>query len=115
MAHCLFAKQCVFFVVREEEREMREYFTGIYCYGKFKDCARYRTALNVGQEMVPDDMFPNEDDFLSLFARPGSRQKNLFNQRSRTGCPDRPHVSPPKKPGAASSRLPPARQTRNRH
>lgn len=114
MAHCHLAKQCAFFVVREEGREMREYFTGLYCCGNFRDCARYRAALDVGQEMVPDDMFPNEDDFLSLFAWPGNRQKTQVNKRSRTGYPDRQHVSPSEKSAAASGHLPPTRQTRSR-
>ena len=115
MAHCHLAKQCIFFVVREEGREMREYFTGIYCYGKFRDCARYRAALKMGRKKVPDDMFPNEDAFLSLFAWPGDRQKPLFNKRSRSGYPDTQHASPPEKSATASGRLPATRQTRSRH
>lgn len=113
MAHCRLAKQCAFFVVREEGKEMREYFTGLYCYGKFRDCARYRAALKMGQKKVPDDMFPNEDAFLSLFAWPGNRQKTLVNKRSRSGHPDTQPVSPPEKNAAASGRLPPTRQTRS--
>lgn len=65
---CNFIKQCGFFAVRDEGKEIREYLAGLYCAGDFSACARYRAALKTGQELVPDDMLPNEDDFLSLFA-----------------------------------------------
>ena len=68
MIHCRLAKQCVFFTGRDEGVEMRNYLTGLYCAGNFNDCARYRTMLKMGQELVPDDLFPNEEAFLSLFA-----------------------------------------------
>lgn len=67
MIRCNLAKECGFFTLRDEGREMREYFTGVYCAGNFSDCARYRAALDLGRERVPDDIFPNEDDFRSLF------------------------------------------------
>lgn len=67
MPHCDLAKQCAFFTVRDEGAEMREYLTQLYCAGNFSDCARYRAAMEMGQ-LVRDDIFPNEDAFLSLFA-----------------------------------------------
>lgn len=90
MTHCNLAKQCVFFAVRDEGKEMREYFTGLYCAGNFSDCARYRAALNVGQELVPDDMFPNEDDFLSLFAWSVNRRESPASKPGRTRYPVSP-------------------------
>ncbi len=88
MIHCNLAKQCVFFSGRDEGEEMRAYLTGLYCAGKFNDCARYRALLDLGQELVPDDMFPNEDDFVSLFAWSDHLRPPLSNSqpalRSRT-------------------------------
>lgn len=68
MSNCHLAKQCTFFARREEGGEMREYFTAFYCAENFSECARYKTALDLGMELVQDDIFPNENNFLSLFA-----------------------------------------------
>ncbi|MFA7382499.1 MAG: hypothetical protein WC001_03540 [Desulfurivibrionaceae bacterium] len=68
MNRCRLAKQCAFFSVRDEGKEMHDYLTGRYCTGNFCDCARYQATLDMGQELVPDDMFPNEEAFISLFA-----------------------------------------------
>ncbi|OGQ86229.1 MAG: hypothetical protein A2512_07600 [Deltaproteobacteria bacterium RIFOXYD12_FULL_56_24] len=73
MRHCNLAKQCAFFAVRDEGKEMHDYLTGRYCTGNFSDCARYQAALDMGQELVPDDMFPNEEAFVSLFAWSANR------------------------------------------
>ena len=107
MTHCNLARNCVFFVLHDKEKEMHEYFTNLYCAGNFGDCARYRATLDIGQELVPDDIFPNEDDFLSLFAWSVNRRVNPLSNR----CPDRRQVSPPEKSAATSGHLPPARQT----
>lgn len=74
MSHCHLAKQCAFFSVRDEGKEMHDYLTGHYCAGDFSDCARYRATLDMGQELVPDDMFPNEAAFVSLFAWSANRR-----------------------------------------
>ena len=113
MSHCNFIKQCVFFAVRDEEKEIREYLTGLYCAGDFEACARYRTALNMGQELVPDDLFPNENDFLSLFAWSVGQQENSINKPCGTGSPGWQRISTPKKSAASSDHLPPTRQTRS--
>ena len=84
MIQCNLAKQCVFFAVRDEGKEMREYLAGLYCSGNFRECARYRAALDMGQDLVPDEMFPNEDAFLSLFAWSVSqRQSPIFSPTTR--------------------------------
>lgn len=113
MSHCNLSKKCVFFTVHEEEREMREYFTGLYCSGNFGDCARYRAALSLGQELVPDDIFPNEDDFLSLFAWSMQQPSNPVSTRCRQRSPGRRPIPGPKKTAASSGRLPAIRQTRS--
>lgn len=68
MSNCNLAERCFFFAEREEEKEMREYLTGFYCAGKFNDCARYRAMRNMEPVAVSDDIFPNEDAFISIFA-----------------------------------------------
>lgn len=108
--HCILAKQCAFFAVRDEGREIREYLTGVYCAGNFGDCARYKAALNMGQELVPDDIFPNEDDFVSLFAWAMNRGGNPVNKSRRPG---KPTVSAPEKTGASSGHPLATRQTRS--
>ena len=113
MTRCNLAKQCVFFTVRDEGKEMQEYFTGLYCAGNFNDCARYRAALNMGQQMVPDDIFPNEDDFRSLFTRPASQQKIAISKTCRNRGPGKRPVSRPEKTAASSCHLPATRQTRS--
>jgi len=111
MTHCNFIKECVFFAIRDEGKEMREYLAGLYCAGDFNACARYRIALDMGQELVPDDLFPNENDFLSLF----SWSINSINKRCGTAHPDWQPVSAPKKTAASYDHLPPTRQTRSQH
>lgn len=115
MTHCILAKRCAFFAVREEGKEIREYLTGVYCAGNFGDCARYRAALDMGQELVPDDIFPNEDDFVSLFAWSVNRGERLVSKSCRSRCPDRRPISGPEKPATPSGHLPAARQTRSQH
>lgn len=111
MTHCNFIKECIFFAMRDEGKEMREYLAGLYCAGDFNACARYKTALDVGQELVPDDLFPNENDFLSLF----SWSKNSVNKRCGTAHPGWQPASAPKKTAASYDHLPPTRQTRSQH
>lgn len=113
MSHCNLSKKCVFFTVREEEQEMREYFSGLYCSGNFGDCARYRAALSMGHELVPDDIFPNEDDFLSLFAWSMQQPGKPVSIRSRQRGPGRLPIPGPEKTAASSCRLPAIRQTRS--
>jgi hypothetical protein len=107
---CNLIKQCIFFAVRDEGKEMDEYLTGLYCAGDFNACARYRTALDMGQELVPDDMFPNENDFLSLFAWSVNPRESRVSKPCRPG---RQPVSAPRKTAASSDHLPPTRQTRS--
>jgi len=76
MNQCNLAKQCIFFTVRDEGKEIREYLAELYCLGNFHECARYRAALDTGQDLVPDEMFPNEDAFLSLFAWSASQRQS---------------------------------------
>lgn len=109
MTRCNLAKQCDFFAVRDEGAEMREYLTGLYCAGNFRDCARYRAALDMG-ELAPTDIFPNEDAFLSLFAWAVSPE---INTRYRIQHSGKPPVSPPEKTGAPCGHLPATRQTRS--
>lgn len=113
MVRCNFAKQCVFFAVRDEGKEIEEYLAGLYCAGNFSACARYRAALDMGHELVPDDMFPNENDFLSLFAWSVNQRQSPLNKRCRTRGPGTLPVSSPEKTAASSGPLPPARQTRS--
>lgn len=87
MIHCILAKQCNFFAVRDVGKEMREYFTGLYCAGNFSDCARYRATLDLRQGLVPDEIFPNEDAFVSLFARPVNRRETLADRTCRARFP----------------------------
>lgn len=112
MSQCNLAKQCFFFAVRDEGQEMHEYLTGLYCAGNFTDCARYRAALEMGQELVPDDIFPNEDDFVSLFAWAWNLRGN---PASKPCPPDRWSISAQEKAAASSSHLSPSRQTRRQH
>lgn len=109
MSQCNLAKQCVFFAGGDEGQEMQEYLTGLYCAGNFSDCARYRAALEMGQELVPDDIFPNEEDFVSLFSWAGNPRGNPYKKPCHPG---RWPVSAPKKAAASSSHLPSSRQTR---
>lgn len=113
MNHCHLAENCFFFAVREEGREMREYLTGLYCTGNFSDCARYRAAMDMGQRPVPDDIFPNEDVFVSLFAWAFNQRQIPVSKQRRTRCPGRLPVSAPEKTAASSGHLPPTRQTHN--
>ena len=113
MIQCDLTEQCVFFAVRDEGKEMREYLAGLYCAGNFSACARYRAALDMGQDLVPDDMFPNENDFLSLFAWSANKRQGPVNKRCRTRCPGKSPVSSPEKIAAPCGPLPPARQTRS--
>ncbi len=113
MPHCYLAKQCVFFAARDEGKEMREYFTGLYCAGNFSDCARYRAAQDMGQELVPDDIFPNENDFLSLFAWALAQRPMTISKAYRNLYHDRRPVSRPEKTAASSGHLPASRQTRS--
>lgn len=115
MIQCNFIKQCVFFAVRDEGKEMHEYLAGLYCTGDFKACARYRTALDTGRELVPDDIFPNEDDFLSLFAWAVGQRESPISKRCGTGYPGRLSIPTPEKTVASSDRLPATRQTRSQH
>lgn len=34
-------------------------FRSVYCMGDFNACARYRVAMEVGRENVPDNLYPN--------------------------------------------------------
>ena len=113
MTHCNLKKQCVFFAMRDEGKEMHEYLTGLYCTGNFGDCARYRAALAMGQKLVPDDIFPNEDDFVSLFAWSANQRESQTSKCCRTPRPDRLPVSEPEKAATSSCHLPAPRQTRN--
>ena len=113
MTHCNLAKQCIFFTVRDEGKEMHEYLTGLYCVGNFSDCARYRAALDVGQELVPEDIFPNEDDFRSLFAWSVNPREIPVSNRCHSRSPGRLPVSAPEKSAASSGHLPATRQTRS--
>lgn len=97
--------------MHDEGKEMLEYLADRYCAGDFNACARYKTALDVGQELVPDDLFPNENDFLSLF----SWSINSVNKRCGTAHPDWQPISAPKKTVASYDHLPPTHQTRSRH
>jgi len=106
MNHCNLAEDCFFFAVRE-------YLTGLYCTGNFSDCARYRAALSMGQELVPDDIFPNEDDFLSLFAWSMQQPGNPISRRCRQRGPGRRPIPGSEKTAASSGRLPAIRQTRS--
>ena len=115
MTHCILAKRCAFFAVREEGKEIREYLTGVYCAGNFGDCARYRAALDMGQELVPDDIFPNEDDFVSLFAWSINRGENQINKNRRSRYPDKLPVSGSEKSAAPCGHHPAIRQTRSQH
>lgn len=115
MPHCDLAKQCVFFTVRDEGVEMREYLAGVYCTENFGDCARYRAALEMGQELVPDDIFPNENDFVSLFAWSANRGESPARKSCRSRHPEKRAVSRLEKPAAPSSHLPATRQTRSQH
>jgi len=112
MTHCILAKQCDFFAVRDEGKEMREYFTGLYCAGNFNDCARYRAALEIGQDLVPDDIFPNEDAFRSLFAWSVTRRKTPAVKPCRSHFPGGLPICAPEKIPASSDHLPATRQTR---
>jgi len=85
MIHCNLAKQCFFFAERDEGKEMREYLTGLYCAGNFKACARYRAMLAMGRDLVPNDIFPNEDSFRSLFAWSSERLEPPAGKTCRTG------------------------------
>jgi len=113
MTHCILAKRCAFFAVREEGKEIREYLTEVYCASDFGNCARYRAALDMGQELVPDDMFPNEDDFVSLFAWSVNQGKNPVSKSCRPHSPGRLPVSGPEKTAAPCGHLPATRQTRS--
>lgn len=77
MIRCNMAKECRFFAVHDNEAELRDYFTGLYCAGDFGNCARYKAAAELGKEMVSDEIFPNEEAFRSLFSwavlRPGTQ------------------------------------------
>jgi len=115
MTHCNFIKECVFFAMRDEGKEMRNYLAELYCAGDFDACARYRAARDMGQELVPDDLFPNENDFLSLFAWSVGQRGNSVNKRCGTAHPDWQPVSAPKKTAASYDHLPPTRQTRSQH
>jgi len=114
MTHCSLAKQCAFFAIRDEGTEIREYLTGLYCAGNFSDCARYRAALKLNMgKLVPDDIFPNEDDFVSLFAWSVNRGERLVSKCGRTRHPGRLPVSAPEKIGAPCGHLPATRQIRS--
>jgi|GEM_PF-1305447 len=115
MKQCHLAKQCVFFAVRDEGKEMHEYFTGLYCFGNFNECARYKVALAMGQDLVPDDIFPNEDAFLSVFAW-ATNQEGIPISKPCRPCRSgrRLPVSTPEKTAASSGHLPTTRQTRSR-
>ncbi|MFH1021513.1 MAG: hypothetical protein V1782_13030 [Pseudomonadota bacterium] len=110
---CNFIQQCTFFAVRDEGKEMREYLTGFYCAGNFHACARHKATLEMGQELVPDDMFPNENDFLSLFAWSAQQRKIPAGKTCRTRGSSRQPVSTPKKTSASSGHPPSTRHTRN--
>ena len=114
MPHCDLAKQCAFFTVRDEGAEMREYLTQLYCAGNFSDCARYRAAMEMGQ-LVRDDIFPNEDAFLSLFAWSVNSGESPVSKRCRSHSLGRPSFSVPKKTEEPSGLLPATRQTRSQH
>lgn len=115
MIHCKLAQQCVFLAGRDEGEEMRAYLTGLYCAGNFSDCARYRAALDMGQELVPDDIFPNEDDFVSLFTWAVNLRETQDRKAGRPRSPGRLPVPGAEKNAASSGHLPALRQTRSRH
>jgi hypothetical protein len=114
MTDCNLAKQCFFFATRDEGKEMHEYLTGLYCAGNFRDCARYRAALDSGPELVPENIFPNEDDFRSLFAW-SMNLREIPNNHGRNQSPGRLPGSAPEKKRASSGHLPTIRQNRNQH
>jgi len=113
MTHCNLTEQCIFFIGRDEDKEIREYFNGLYCAGNFSECARYRAALGMGQELVPEDIFPNEDDFVSLFFWALNLREGQTGKPCRPRCPDRQPVATTKKAPESSDHLPPTRPTRS--
>lgn len=79
MIRCSMEKKCDFLTAHDHSDELRDYFTGLYCAGNFNDCARYRAAARMGsEELVPDEIFPNEDDFRSLFSWASIKAGNQF-------------------------------------
>lgn len=115
MIYCTLWEKCVFFAVREEREEMYEYFTKIYCTGDFHDCARYRAALDMGQELVPDEIFPNEEAFHSLFSWAGKRYPTRASRRCHPLSPEKRQVPGPEKTATSSGHFPATRQTRSQH
>lgn len=72
MARCNYIKDCNFFNDRLDSiPALAALMKENYCRGNYLDCARYAFAEANGCSNVPDYVFPNEKDFMSLFHRPG--------------------------------------------
>ena len=72
MTDCPRLIRCTFF---NEQMDRMPSLTNLlkkqYCQGEFTTCARYIVLENLGQEKVPDDLFPNHED----------RAKSLIGKR----------------------------------
>lgn len=68
MKGCELAGQCSFFQNLAQQEDLADYFLSLFCEGNFTTCARYEAALDTAGTPVPEWIFPNEKDFLSLFA-----------------------------------------------
>jgi len=65
MKHCELLEGCSFLNGLEEELSV--FFQTLYCLEDFSGCARYEASLYLGRGKVPEHIFPNEKDFISLF------------------------------------------------
>lgn len=61
MAHCELIEICPFFLAKLKNMPTAaDSLKKIYCRWNYAKCARYKVAITLGREKVPEDLFPGD-------------------------------------------------------
>jgi hypothetical protein len=62
MSRCNLAPQCTFYKNDRDPQALRPEFISKYCYGNYKDCARYKFVQAFGIYHVPQHLQPHDSE-----------------------------------------------------
>jgi hypothetical protein len=70
MTACPFVSECIFYAQQANLPDLvAQSFQIRFCKGCSTKCARWKIACEHGMSMVPEDLFPNENERVSIIVK----------------------------------------------